>query len=160
MLSGNLFIIFLLMLQEFENVLDTWMEEFHFYLTYDNAALAEKDPDKESIVDAVKAAVCQNINLFMEMNEEEFAKYLGTFAQDVWTQLTRMTLNPGQVRACSYSAIRRYCLTTIPIYVVIETKLPVQDNLAMSAIRFLTTLVKGVHHGLFQDDKVLQQVCM
>ncbi|EIE27359.1 Cse1-domain-containing protein [Coccomyxa subellipsoidea C-169] len=115
--------------EDFENVLDTWMEEFHFFLTYDNPALAEKDPDKESIVDAVKAAVCQNINLFMEMNEEEFAKYLGTFAQDVWTQLTRMTLNPGQ------------------------------DNLAMSAIRFLTTLVKGVHHGLFQDEKVLQQVC-
>ena len=77
------------------------MEEFHFYLTYDNPALAEKDADKESIVDAVKAAVCQNINLFMEMNEEEFAKYLPTFAQDVWTQLTRMTLNPGQVCCAS-----------------------------------------------------------
>jgi len=73
------------------------MEEFHFYLSYNNPALAEKDPDKESLLDAVKAAVCQNINLFMEMNEEEFAKYLATFAQDVWTQLTRMTLNPGQV---------------------------------------------------------------
>ncbi len=84
------------MLQEFENVLDTWMEEFHFYLTYDNAALAEKDPDKESIVDAVKAAVCQNINLFMEMNEEEFAKFLQTFVQDVWTLLFSVSQNSGQ----------------------------------------------------------------
>ena len=33
-----------------------------------------------------------------------------------------------------------------------------QDNLAMGAIRFLTIVAKGIHHGLFQDDKVLQQV--
>jgi exportin-2 (importin alpha re-exporter) len=84
-------------MQEFENVLDQWMEEFHFFITYDNAALAEKDADKESILDAVKAAVCNNVNLFIEINEEEFAKYLNTFAQDVWTQLTRVSLNPGQV---------------------------------------------------------------
>ena len=81
-------------------MLDAWMEEFHFYLTYDNPALAESaSADTESPVDAVKAGVCANINLFMELNEEEFAKYLGTFAQDVWTQLTRVTLNPGQVGA-------------------------------------------------------------
>jgi exportin-2 (importin alpha re-exporter) len=147
--------------QEFENVLDVWMEEFHFYLTYDNPALAEKDAEKESIVDAVKAAVCQNINLFMEMNEEEFAKYLPTFAQDVWTQLTRMTLNPGQVCYASSGIFWRLSLL-VPCF-LIDLKLfdiqieHVQDNLAMSAIRFLTTLVKGVHHGLFQDEKVLQQ---
>jgi hypothetical protein len=28
----------------------------------------------------------------------------------------------------------------------------------MGAIRILTTVAKSVHHGLFQDDKVLQQV--
>ncbi len=55
--------------------------------------------DREGAADAVRAAVCANINLFMELNEEEFAKYLGTFAQDVWTQLTRVTLAPGQARA-------------------------------------------------------------
>ena len=146
--------------QEFENVLDAWMEEFHFYLTFDDAALAPAtapdrpayaprnplrpspnpnteflfcnpntpvetrcnpkrkslirvetrgnmvlrvvaSPNREGPADAARAAVCANINLFMELNEEEFAKYLGTFAQDVWTQLTRVTLAPGQVRARS-----------------------------------------------------------
>ena len=57
------------------------------------------DGGREGAADAVRAAVCANINLFMELNEEEFAKYLGTFAQDVWTQLTRVTLAPGQARA-------------------------------------------------------------
>ena len=53
--------------QEFEKTLDAWMAEFHSLLTYDNAALAESDPERESAVEAVKAAVCQNINLFMEV---------------------------------------------------------------------------------------------
>lgn len=35
----------------------------------------------------------------------------------------------------------------------------VQDNLAMSAIRFLTTVSKSVHHTLFADAGALQQIC-
>ena len=85
-------------LQEVENTLKGWFAEFHTYLNYDNPALAEKDPEKESPVDAVKAAVCQNINLFMEMNEEEFKEYLQTFVQDVWTLLTTVKQNVGQVQ--------------------------------------------------------------
>jgi len=34
-----------------------------------------------------------------------------------------------------------------------------QDNLAMSAIRFLTTVASGVHHALFKDENTLKQVC-
>ena len=85
-------------LQEVENTLKGWFAEFHTYLTYENPALAEKDPEKESPVDAVKAAVCQNINLFMEMNEEEFKDYLQTFVQDVWTLLTTVKQSVGQVQ--------------------------------------------------------------
>jgi len=32
------------------------------------------------------------------MNEEEFAKFLGTFVQAVWTQLVQVSLRPGQAR--------------------------------------------------------------
>ena len=34
----------------------------------------------------------------MERNEEEFAKYLQAFAQDVWQQLMKVSQAPGQVR--------------------------------------------------------------
>uniref|UniRef100_A0A7S3VJD6 Importin N-terminal domain-containing protein n=1 Tax=Dunaliella tertiolecta TaxID=3047 RepID=A0A7S3VJD6_DUNTE len=113
-----------------ESQLDQWMAEFHTYLALpDNPALAEADPEKESALDAVRGAACQNINLFMEMNEEEFAKYLQTFVTDVWSLLMKVTLKPGQ------------------------------DNLAMSAIRFLTTVSKSVHHKLFADAATLQQIC-
>lgn len=33
------------------------MAELHTYLTYDSPALAESDPEKESVVDGVKAQV-------------------------------------------------------------------------------------------------------
>lgn len=88
--------------QEYEAVLDKWMAEFHYLLTYNNAALAESDPEKESVVDAVKAAVCDNIYLFIQINEDEFEKYLKTFAQDVWMELTKVSLNPGQVPLPSF----------------------------------------------------------
>ena len=52
--------------QEFEKTLDAWMAEFHTYWR-SPIALPETDPEKETAVDAVKAAVCANINLFMEV---------------------------------------------------------------------------------------------
>ena len=88
-------------MQDFERTLDDWMNLLNFYLTYDNPALASDDPDKETCVDAVKAAVCQNINLFIAMNEEEFDKFLQRFATDVWTELTKVSTRPGQVSCCT-----------------------------------------------------------
>ena len=40
----------------------------------------------------------QNINLFMETSEEEFAKFLQTFVADVWGLLMKVSLKPGQVQ--------------------------------------------------------------
>lgn len=34
-----------------------------------------------------------------------------------------------------------------------------QDNLAMAATRFLTTVARSVHHALFAEASVLQQIC-
>ena len=41
--------------------------------------------------------MCANINLLMEKEEEDFEKYLPTFAADVWGLLTGVTLEPCQV---------------------------------------------------------------
>ena len=47
----------------------------------------------------VRGAVCANINLLMEKEEEDFEKYLPMFATDVWGLLTGVTLEPRQVGA-------------------------------------------------------------
>lgn len=57
-------LLVLLLVQLMESQLDTWMDNFHKFLTMpDNPALAERDEDKESVMDAVRSAVCHNINL-------------------------------------------------------------------------------------------------
>lgn len=74
------------------------MEEFHKLLTYQNPSLVSaKGSDKASPVDAVKAAVCQNINLLVNRDEEEFSKFLQIIVQDVWTQLMGVTNAASQV---------------------------------------------------------------
>jgi hypothetical protein len=87
-----------------DSQLDAWMEAFNTYLTMDIPGLEESDPDKEGALDGVKAAVCANINLFMEKNEEDFAKYLQTFVTNVWHLLVKVRLGGGWVAAVAGSA--------------------------------------------------------
>ena len=87
-------------MQAFEKTLQQWMEHFHTLLVFSCPALGQSAADVESPLDTVKAAVCQNINLFISMNEEEFAPFLPQFAQAVWTQLVSVSLRPGQVSGC------------------------------------------------------------
>lgn len=114
-----------------EGQLDEWMSEFASYLQYSNPALTEGNAEKENVLDGVKAAICQNINLFMETSEEEFTKYLKTFVGEVWKLLV------------SVSVAAR----------------PGQDNLAMQGIRFLTTVSRSVHAELYREPGALQQIC-
>ena len=93
------------------------------------AAAEGSDADKAGSVDRVKAAICDNVNLYIEKNEEEFQRFLQTFVQDVWTLLTKTGLEPNK------------------------------DHLATSGVRFLTTVANSVHHSLFAGGDTLRQVC-
>ena len=73
----------------FEDNMDAWMGEFHNYLAYENAALAAaegSDPDKAGSVDRVKAAICDNVNLYIEKNEEELFYLRGVMIK--WIMMT------------------------------------------------------------------------
>eukprot|EP00899_Mesostigma_viride_P021200 jgi/Mesvir1/29081/Mv18387-RA.1 len=114
---------------KFEDHMTEWMSEFHNYLVFENALLDSKDEDKPSVLDETKAAICQNINLYLEKNEEEFQSFLPTFVTDVWNLLMKVTAKPGQ------------------------------DQLAITAMRFLTTVSRSVHHGLFKDPETIKRIC-
>ncbi|KAJ6320195.1 hypothetical protein OIU78_015556 [Salix suchowensis] len=112
----------------FEDHMKEWMAEFKKYLTNGYPVL-ESSAEGLGVVDELRAAVCENISLYMEKNEEEFKDYLNDFAQAVWTLL-------GNV---SQSSSR--------------------DSLAVTAIKFLTTVSTSVHHTLFAVDGVIPQIC-
>ena len=108
----------------FEDAMDAWMGQFHKYLAYENPTVANV-PE----LDRVKAAVCDNVNLYIEKNEEEFQRFLQTFVQDVWTLLTKTGAGAEK------------------------------DHLVTSGVRFLTTVANSVHHSLFAGGDTLRQVC-
>jgi len=116
--------------QDFEDTLDDWMDNLHKYLMIETPpALVESDPDKEGVVEAVKGAICEALGLFMEKNEEEFAKYLQTFVEAVWKQVVGAQSNVGY------------------------------DRFVMAAIGFLTAVARSVHFALFGDAAALRQIC-
>eukprot|EP00898_Chlorokybus_atmophyticus_P002722 jgi/Chlat1/3450/Chrsp23S03829 len=111
-----------------EDHLAEWMNEFHQLLPFEDPAVAAMDPDMPSPVDLMKAAICDNICLFMEKNEEEFQSYLPTFVADVWELLVHVGPGAGQ------------------------------DGLATVAMRFLMLVSRSVHSGLFSDPTTLQKI--
>ncbi|KAI3444397.1 hypothetical protein Pfo_001062 [Paulownia fortunei] len=111
----------------FEDHMDEWMIEFKKYLTVKYSAL-EGGNDGLALVDELRAAVCENISLYMEKEEETFQKYLGGFVEAVW----------GLLVVASNSSSR--------------------ERLTVTAIKFLTTVSTSVHHTLFAGDDVLQQI--
>ncbi|KAL6126321.1 hypothetical protein ACLB2K_074372 [Fragaria x ananassa] len=112
----------------FEDHMNEWMTEQMKYLANSYPAL-ENSADGLALVDELRAAVCENINLYMEKNEEEFQAYLNGFALAVWNLLTTVSQSPSR------------------------------DQLAVTAIKFLTTVSTSVHHSLFAGEGVIPQIC-
>ncbi|KAM7274872.1 hypothetical protein ACFE04_016738 [Oxalis oulophora] len=112
----------------FEDHMKEWMTEFGKYLST-SYPLLEGNGDGLTLVDDLRAAVCENISLYMKMNEEEFKPYLKDFAQAVWSLL------------------------------VIVSQSLTRDRLAISGIQFLTTVSTSVHHTLFSDAGVIPHIC-
>ncbi|XP_075474708.1 exportin-2-like [Primulina tabacum] len=113
----------------FEDHMDEWMTEFLKYLSTKYNVLEDSGPDGLALVDDLRAAVCENISLYMEKEEDLFQKYLSGFAEAVW----------GLLVATSNSSSR--------------------ERLTVTAIKFLTTVSTSVHHTLFGRDDILQQIC-
>ncbi|AES75588.1 putative armadillo-like helical protein [Medicago truncatula] len=113
----------------FEDHMKEWMTEFGKYLTNSYPFLEGCGPDGLALVDELRVAVCENINLYMVKYEEEFKEHLSGFAQDVWNLLRNVSQSSGR------------------------------DQLAVTAIKFLTTVSTSVHHALFAADATILLIC-
>ncbi|KAL3536696.1 hypothetical protein ACH5RR_000062 [Cinchona calisaya] len=113
----------------FEDHMNEWMVEFKKYLTVKYPALEDTSTDGLALVDELRSAVCENISLYMEKEEELFQGYLSGFVEAVW----------GLLLVASASSSR--------------------EQLTVTAIKFLTTVSTSVHHTLFARDGILPQIC-
>lgn len=80
--------------------LKEWMRHLFVYLEFKNPLLGEVVTEMISPLDAMKAAVCDILNLFIQINEEDFEQYVEQFVGSVWKVLSTVTLYPAQVTPC------------------------------------------------------------
>ena len=114
----------------FEDHMQEWMSAFAKYLQYENPAFTDAGEETEqSPIDALQAAIIDNLYLYGDKDEEEFMRYLPDFTKLVWNLLLRVS------------------------------EFPKHDNLAVRGIKFLSMLVaKPMHKHMFQDEATLREV--
>ena len=111
--------IFFSLPEYFKDHMNEWMGVFNKCLSCNYPSL-ESTADGLELVDDLRSAVCDNINLYMDKYEEEFQRFVEGFALAVCTLLREVS------------------------------KSPIRDQLATRAINFLTTVsTTSAHHALF-----------
>ncbi|KAH7358904.1 importin alpha re-exporter [Plectosphaerella cucumerina] len=113
----------------FETHLSSLSELFHKYLNYANPALDTDDDTEVSVVDVVKADICEVLELYVVKYDEDFSKYTQPFITNAWNLLSTIGL---------------------------ETK---YDIIVSKALHFLTAVAgTTVHSQVFGNEEVLGQV--
>lgn len=113
----------------FEENLGSISELLHKYLTYSNPLLVTDDADETSVVDIVKAGICELLELYTIKYDEDFSKYVQPFITSAWNLLTTIGT---------------------------DTK---YDNLVSKSLHFLTAVASTADHAnVFNDENVLAQI--
>ncbi|PHH89256.1 hypothetical protein CDD83_6391 [Cordyceps sp. RAO-2017] len=113
----------------FEENLGSISELLHKYFVYSNPLLDTDDDTEVSIVDTVKADVCELLELFTIKYDEDFSKYCDPFISSAWNLLSTTGL---------------------------EIK---YDNIVSKALHFLTAVAATAQHSeKFNDENVLTQI--
>ncbi|OQR96150.1 exportin-2-like protein [Achlya hypogyna] len=116
----------------FEDNIKPWMEAFEFLLKYTHPRIV--DPTEEVEVDLltlVHSAILDNITIYAEKYDEEFAPYLPSFTQTIW----------------------HYLSTTLTLF-------PKHDDVAAKSMKFLRSVaLQGINNQLFEKEEVLAELC-
>lgn len=113
----------------FEENLPSLCELLHKYLNYSSPLLDTDDDAEASILDTVKADICEALELYTVKYDEDFSKYCGPFITNVWGLLS----NIGP-----------------------ETR---YDNIVSKALHFLTAVASSREHsGNFNNEETLSQI--
>lgn len=73
----------------FEDNMSTWMKAFHELLTVDVPCLHTGDDEDAGVLEHLRSQVCENIGMYAQKYDEEFAPYMETFVTAVWELLVK-----------------------------------------------------------------------
>lgn len=113
----------------FETHLSSLSELLHKYLAYSNPLLDTDDDTEASIIDVVKADICEVLELYVIKYDEDFSRYAQPFITSAWNLLSSIGL---------------------------ETK---YDLIVSKALQFLKAVAGTSQHSqIFGNEEVLGQV--
>ncbi len=99
------------------------------YLSYSNPALSGGDDEEATVVEHVKADICEALQLYTNKYDDDFGKFTGTFITGVWNLLS------------STGPAKKY------------------DILVSKALQFLTAVASAPRHAEnFNNEETLSQV--
>jgi exportin-2 (importin alpha re-exporter) len=114
----------------FEDNMSTWMNHFHSLLTTDCKLLDNNSEEEPGLVEQLRTQVCDNITMYAQKYDEEFAPHLPRFVTAVWNLLTTLG---NQLK---------------------------YDLLVSNAIVFLASVAERVgYRQLFEDPATLASIC-
>jgi len=114
----------------FEDNIKDWMEPFHMLIVTEFKALETDDDDEVGPLEKIRSHICDNITLYAQKYDEEFAPYLPNFVGAIWNLL----VSTG-----------------------IKVK---HDLLVSNAIQFLASVCERPHYkDLFAAPDTLQSIC-
>ncbi|OQR80334.1 exportin-2-like [Tropilaelaps mercedesae] len=114
----------------FEDNMKIWFERFHTLLAANNTMLASSSEDEPGVLEKLKSQICDNVSLYAEKYDEEFAPLLPNFIKAVWALLT------------STGSQLKY------------------DTLVSNALRFLSIVAnKPQYKVLFEDPAIFGSLC-
>lgn len=114
----------------FEDNMSIWMTTFHQLLVSDVPLLKTSDDEEAGVMEMLRSQICDNVSLYAQKYDEEFAPYMQQFVTAVWGLL----VNTGQQ--------------------------PKFDTLVTNAVTFLSTVAGRHHYrSLFEDPNVLASIC-
>lgn len=73
----------------FEDNMATWMNSFHELLTVDVPCLHTGEDEDAGVLEHLRSQVCENIGMYAQKYDEEFAPYMQTFVTAVWELLVK-----------------------------------------------------------------------
>jgi len=133
----------------FEDDIAHWMELFHGMLNVGIESGGSGNDEWGVDMDALRAAICDALNLYAEKNEEEFKPYLETFVRDVWTLLGNYSKEKSSDNNSQYQNNHEEDEDEVERY---------RERVASSGMAFLTVVASGVHHTLFEAPETLQNI--
>lgn len=114
----------------FEDNMNIWMTTFHQLLVTDVPCLKTASDEEAGILENLRSQICDNISLYAQKYDEEFAPFMQQFVTAVWELL----VNTGQ-----------------------QSKF---DALVTNALQFLSTVAgRQQYRHLFEDPNVLASIC-